>query len=212
MTSPTTPYNRPPPFQPLSPYDALVYHMTYHSNPKIISNHRLLLPLYLLGLFLTVAPNINSFIIVVVLISLFNLVSMRTIGLVFSILILFPLACAAYFCNVWILHYGGHPVYVYATGVVTMLVALLMQVAGHKKYEKVKAADLKHGLVAAPVLEFASGWVRGNYGWGMECTFLGVDPVAVAEEVKIRRKALEHEQSNGRKGMSAGVQLTKGKD
>jgi hypothetical protein len=75
---------------------------------------------------------------------------------------------------------------------ITMLVALLMQVAGHKKCEIIQPTpNLMHGLVAAPVLEFTSGWIRGDYGWGMNYTGLDFDGGEIVEEVVKRKKGLE---------------------
>jgi hypothetical protein len=38
-------------FSPFSPSEALAFHVTYHSSPGIVLNHRIFLPLYLFGLF-----------------------------------------------------------------------------------------------------------------------------------------------------------------
>jgi len=105
-------------------------------------------------MFLTASPNNIAFSSVVSFVGGYGIASMRSIGLVFMLTVLGPLAAAAYFFNQWIIDFGGHLVYTYSTGGLTMLGALLLQVLGHKRNEVIEAADPRHGLLAAPVLEF----------------------------------------------------------
>ncbi|GMH46296.1 hypothetical protein TrRE_jg10632, partial [Triparma retinervis] len=138
--------------------------MTYHSSPGIILNHRILLPIYLYGMILTATPSKPAFVAVLTGLAGFGAVSMRGLGVVFAAIVLAPLAAGAHYFNEWLMDFGGKPVCTYSTGGLVMLAALLLQVLGHKMFEKLEAADLRHGLFAAPVLEFAAGWVRGSYG------------------------------------------------
>ena len=70
--------------------------------------------------------------------------------------------------------------------------ALLLQLIGHAKYSpNLNASDVRHGLLAAPVLEVGAGWVRGEYGgdsWGRG---MGVDRIEVLKEAKGRRETME---------------------
>ncbi|CAJ1354520.1 unnamed protein product [Effrenium voratum] len=149
----------PFPFQPFSLRPALIFHKLYHSSRGIQVNHWVLLPCYLVSLFLTLAASWAQ-ILAFALLAVYALaLTGAPMGGSYTLCVLSPCLFLA-----WAIADSlGNPWWPirFALGQAGCLVSLLLQLLGHKLCEKLKPEPAPmHGFVAAPMLEWQVVWME----------------------------------------------------
>ena len=156
-----------PGYSTFSPMDTwrrcIIYHLIYHHTLSLHLNHLLLLHTYVLGIFV-VAISIHLYFLfsVVSLFCIFEVTFARcTIhGWSHALLVVVPLGLLAWTAATQLVPLQSLGTKIFC-GFFLSLISLLLQVAGHHAWEEFEAPpQTLHGLLAAPVLEWTSMWLR----------------------------------------------------
>ena len=145
----------------------IIYHLIYHYTVKLHLNHLLLLHTYLLGIYIFACGCAGIYILSVVtcLFCCFDILFARfTVhGWSHSIFVHLPLSIGSYYLTTSFLQTSLElsTLNIIIASLSLMLCSLLLQVAGHSAWEEFQApAAITHGLLAAPVLEWTTMWLR----------------------------------------------------
>lgn len=153
------------PFDALNLERALTYHLVYHHSLLIRVNHLILLPTYLLGVFLCCSANPYLLSAAFTVLSLHSTKLSLRYGLVFIVVVLLPLSGIALVlhsstlltsvaASLPLLSGGTAIAPSLVAGCAVVLSSLLLQLAGHAIFEDLQATpNLVHGLILAPFLE-----------------------------------------------------------
>ena len=143
---------------------SVVYHLVYHRTLALHANHLVFLHTYLLGMLLALAASsAPTGLAAGAVLALFEVVFARgaAAGWSHACMCVAPLTVAAWWLSNRSLLAGWKPIGIAALGLALALASLLSQVAGHKLWEEFEApAAPAHGLLFAPVLEWAAMWLR----------------------------------------------------
>ncbi|KAL6074435.1 hypothetical protein QOT17_004160 [Balamuthia mandrillaris] len=168
-----------PALGPLRP--AMVFHYFFHHSWQLHLNHLLFLHTHLLGVMLmasSLPPEYEQVALVLLCIVVAFLIAycvlltrpMFLYGLSYSVLVLLPLAGAAWSLEQTLLYgwhhqhdpaFGHRWYFLTLVGFGMMMTSFTLQVIGHFCFEEFQAKpNLAHGFIAAPVLEYVSMWLR----------------------------------------------------
>ena len=198
-------------FVPLPLRSAVLYHLVYHRSLGIALNHLCFLHTYLFGvLLLAAAPPgaggiaLCTAAIVCVVVSV--VIGGLRLGVVHGVLVTLPLAAAAWCTALALSSHGDRALFVAAratatttrllapaddwvdaavvlgTSIVLVLLSFALQLIGHCVHERFEAAPQPlHGLIAAPLLEFACIFVRSG-AWDLEGVLAEADELRAVQE------------------------------
>ncbi|GMH74905.1 hypothetical protein TrST_g669 [Triparma strigata] len=181
----------PPPFPPLQTRPALIFH-----SRGIKANHWLLLPAFIYGALVSVSGSVWGLGAISAVQGGYAIIISKGLGVLFCAFVVAPCYVAAVATN----EATAGVIDERLLGFCFALTALLLQVAGHKTFEKLQPSpNLLHGFLAAPALEFVVLCLECApsfaaklllLGWGMEDVeelFVEAASIRTALEAKLTK-------------------------
>jgi hypothetical protein len=187
----------------------MLYHLVYHRSLGIAMNHLCFLHTYLFGVFLCAAspPGAGGIVLcaTAVLCLVVNIMlGGGRLGVAHAVLVTLPLAGVAWCAALVLSSHGDCSLFVAArattvnrllapvenwtgtatvvgTSIVVVLLSFALQLLGHCVHERFEAPPQPlHGLVAAPLLEFACIFVRSG-AWDLDGVLVEADELRAAQ-------------------------------
>ncbi|GMH70578.1 hypothetical protein TrLO_g7617 [Triparma laevis f. longispina] len=173
----------PPPFPPLQTRSALLFH-----SRGIKANHWLLLPAFIYGVLVFFSGSVYGLIAISSIQGGYAIIVSRALGLLFCAFVVAPCYIAAVVTN----EATKALIDEQLLGSLVALSALLLQVAGHKTFEKLQPSpNVLHGFLAAPALEFVVLCLELFPTLASKLLLTGLNPKELFAEAEQIRTALE---------------------